>query len=143
MTSTTSFGYQLNSIIFPSNLIPYGTFVSQPIVSFSGGGVINITAVVTGTAITSFTITNGGYVNCFSFPPPINITGGGGYALTSCTLTNGVITAISLPTGAYNNFTSVPTVSVFGGGLPTATITLNPYNIITGAYSPYKNTKKK
>ena len=141
MTSTTSFGYQVNSIIFPSNLIPYGTFVSQPIVSFSGGGVINITAVLTGNAISSFTITNGGYANCFSFPPPIIITGGGGYALTTCTITNGVIVGITIPV-AGNYFTSVPTVSVYGGGLPTATITLNPYNIITGAYSPYKNTKR-
>ena len=141
VTTTSTLGYQVNSIILP-NTIPLGTFITQPIVSFSGGGVINLTAVVIGTAITSFIITNGGYANCFSFPPPIIITGGGGYALTSCTLTNGVITAISLPSGAYNNFTSVPTVSVYGGGLPTSTITLNPYNITTGGYSPYKNMKK-
>jgi hypothetical protein len=85
----------------------------SPVVSFSGGGVTNLTAVLTGTAITGFTITNGRYVNYFSFPPPIIIKGGGGYALTSCTITNGVIVGITIP-AAGNYFSSVPTVSVYG-----------------------------
>ena len=71
-----------------------------------------------GIAISSFTITNGGYTNCFSSQPTIILTGGGGYATTTCTLTNGVITAIANPI-VGNNFTSAPSVSVLGGGLPT------------------------
>ena len=142
ITTTAALGYQVNSIILP-NIIPLGTFTSQPIVSYNGGGVINITPTMNGnnTIITAFTITNGGYINCFTSQPTIVISGGGGYATTTCTLTNGVITAIALP-AVGNIFTSIPTVTVSGGGLPTATITLNPYNIITGAYSPYQNTKR-
>jgi hypothetical protein len=132
----------INSIVLSNNL-PLGTFTSQPVVSFNNGGVINITATLTGAVITAFTITNGGYTNCFSSQPTIVISGGGGYATTTCTLTNGVITAITLPiTGGINSFTSIPTVSVYGGGLPTTLSVLNPYNIITGAYSPYQNTKR-
>ena len=144
VTTTATLGNQINSIALPNNLIPLGTYTSQPIVSYNGGGVINITANLTAAAITSFTITNGGYAGiCFTSQPTIIISGGGGYATTTCTLTNGVITAITLPvTGGVNNFTSVPTVSVSGGGLPTASITLNPYNTIIGGYSPYQNTKR-
>jgi hypothetical protein len=36
-----------------------------------------------------------------------------------------------------NAFTAAPTVSVLGGGLPTVTATLNPYNVTTGGYSLY------
>jgi hypothetical protein len=95
---------------------------------------------LTAAAITSFTITNGGYTGCFSSPPTI-VLSGTGYTTTTCTLTNGVITAIANP--ANNNvFTGAPTVSVLGGGLPTATATLNPYNITTGGYSLYQNIKR-
>jgi len=58
-------------------------------------------------------------------------------------LTNGVITAIALPVVSGNNlFTAAPTISVYGGGLPTTTATLNPYNITTGGYSLYQNIKR-
>jgi hypothetical protein len=144
VTTTATLGNQVNSIILPNSLIPLGTFTSQPIVSYNGGGVINITAVMNGnnTIITGFTITNGGYAGiCFTSQPTIIISGGGGYATTTCTLTNGVITAIATPT-VGNNFTSAPTVSVSGGGLPTITATLYPYNTTIGGYSPYQNTKR-
>jgi hypothetical protein len=43
----------------------------------------------------------------------------------------------------YNNlFTGIPTVSVYGGGLPTVTAILNPYNIATGGYSFYQIMKR-
>ena len=93
------------------------------------------------TIITAFTTTNGAYANWFSSQPTIVISGGGGYATTWCTLTNGVITAIALP-AVGNIFTTIQTVSISGGGLPTRTITLNPYNILIDGYSPYQNTKR-
>jgi hypothetical protein len=45
-------------------------------------------------------------------------------------------------TGGANVFTSAPTVSVSGGGLPTSTAVLNPYNIVTGGTSQYQNIKR-
>ena len=132
---------KLNSIT--PNIKPSGTFISQPTISFNGGGVIDITATMTGNAVTGFTYTNGGYNSCFSSAPTIVLSGGGGYATTTCTLTNGAITAITLPvTGGANVFTSAPTVSVSGGGLPTSTAVLNPYNIVTGGTSQYQNIKR-
>ena len=129
----------INTIPFTNN--PIGTFQTQPIVSYNGGGVITITPQMNGgnTIITGFNLTNGGYTNCFSSPPTI-VLSGTGYSTTTCTLTNGVITAIALP--AINLFTGAPTVSVYGGGLPTTTATLNPYNITTGGYSLYQNIKR-
>ena len=134
---------KLNSIT--PNIKPSGTFISQPTISFNGGGVINITPTMNGgnTIVTGFNITNGGYNGCFSSAPTIILSGGGGYATTTCTLTNGAITAITLPvTGGANVFTSAPTVSVSGGGLPTSTAVLNPYNIVTGGTSQYQNIKR-
>ncbi len=85
-------------------------------------------------------ITNGGYIGCFSSAPTI-VLSGTGYTTTTCTSTNGVIIAIANP--ANNNlFTGIPTVSVYSGGLPTATAILNPYNITTGGYSLYQNIKR-
>ena len=139
VTTTATLGSSVNTIS-PIQNYPLGTFQTQPTISFNGGGVINITATLTGQAITAFTITNGGYTNCFSSAPTI-VLSGTGYTTTTCTLTNGVITAIAVP--ANNNlFTGVPTVSVYGGGLPTTTATLNPYNITTGGYSLYQNIKR-
>jgi hypothetical protein len=37
--------------------------------------------------------------------------------------------------------TAAPTVSVYGGGLPTAIATLNLYNITNDGYSLYQNIK--
>ena len=124
---------------------PSGTFITQPTISFNGGGVIDITATMNGgnTIVTEFTITNGGYTGCFATTPTILLSGGGGYATTTCTLTNGVITAITLPvTGSANIFTSTPTVSVLSGGIPTGTAILNPYTIVIGGQSPYQNIKR-
>jgi hypothetical protein len=121
-----------------------GTFQTQPTISYNGGGVINITPTMNGgnTIVTGFTITNGGYTNCFSSPPTI-VLSGTGYATCTSTLTNGVITAIALPVVTGNNaFTAAPTVSILGGGLPTVTATLNPYNVTTGGYSLYQNIKR-
>ena len=73
----------------------------------------------------------------------IIVLSGTGFATCTCTLTNGVITAIALPVVSGNNlFTGAPTVSVYGGGLPTTTAILNPYNITTGGYSLYQNIKR-
>jgi hypothetical protein len=133
--------YTINSISLDYTV---GTFQSQPTISYNGGGVINITPVMNGgnTIVTAFTITNGGYTNCFSSPPTI-VLSGTGFATCTCTLTNGVITAINLPVVSGNNlFTAAPTISVYGGGLPTTTATLNPYNITTGGYSLYQNIKR-
>ena len=62
--------YTINSISLNHTV---GTFQSQPTISYNGGGVINITPVMNGgnTIVTAFTITNGGYTNCFSSPPTI------------------------------------------------------------------------
>jgi hypothetical protein len=61
----------------------------------------------------------------------------------AATIKNGVITGKTLQVSSGNNlFTGIPTVSVYGGGLPTASITLFPYNITIGGYSPYQNTKR-
>ena len=135
--------YKINTIT--PNIKPSGTFISQPTISFNGGGVIDITPTMNGgnTIVTGFTYTNGGYNGCFSSAPTIILSGGGGYATTTCTLTNGAITAITLPvTGGANVFTSTPTVSVLGGGLPTSTAILNPYTIVTGGQSLYQNIKR-
>jgi hypothetical protein len=78
--------------ISPIQNYPLGTFQTQPIISFNGGGVLNITATLTGQAITAFTITNGGYIGCFSSAPTIVLSGTG---YTTCTLTNGVISFIT------------------------------------------------
>jgi hypothetical protein len=135
--ASISFGRYLTGVTLP---LPYGTFQTQPTFSFNGGD-INITANLTGAAITTFTITNGG--TGFTSPPTI-VLSGTGYTTTTCTLTNGAITAIAtLPIASGNNvFTGVPTVSVYGGGLPTVHATLNPYNITTGGYSLYQNIKR-
>ena len=141
VTTTATLGSLVNTIL-PIQNYPLGTFQTQPTISFNGGGVINLVATMNGgnTIITGFTITNGGYTGCFSSAPTI-VLSGTGYTTTTCTITNGVITAIAVP--ANNNiFTGVPTVSVFGGGLPTAIATLNPYNITTGGYSLYQNIKR-
>ena len=132
--------YAINGVSFTNH--PIGSFQTQPIISYNGGGAINITANMTGTAITGFTITNGG--GYFTSAPTIVLSGStSGYSYTTCTLTNGVITAITLPlTGGNNNFSSAPTVSVYGGGLPSFTASLNPYNITIGGYSLYQNFKR-
>jgi hypothetical protein len=139
VTTTATLGSLVNTVSQIQNY-PLGTFITQPTISFSGGGVINITANLTGQAITSFTITNGGYTLCFSSPPTI-VLSGTGYTTTTCTLTNGIITAIATPT-INNVFTGAPTVSVYGGGLPTTTAVLNPYNTTIGGYSLYQNIKR-
>jgi hypothetical protein len=68
--------YSFNTIQTIQNY-PIRTFQNQPTISFNGGGVINIPATLTGQAITAFTITDGGYTNCFSSPPTIVLSGTG------------------------------------------------------------------
>ena len=140
VTTTATLGNLINSIQLGYTA---GTFQSQPSISCNGGGVINITSNMTGNAVTSFTITNGGYVSCFSSAPTI-VLSGTGYATCTCTINgNGQINAINLPVvSGVNTFTAAPTVSVYGGGLPTTTAVLNPYNITTGGYSLYQNIKR-
>lgn len=133
-----SFGRYINGFTIP---IPYGSFQTIPTVSYNGGD-INITATMNGgnTVVTGINITTGG--SGFISAPTL-VFSGTGYATAEATITNGIITGVTLPiSSGVNLFTGIPTVSVYGGGLQTATITLNPYNIITGGYSPYKNTKR-
>jgi len=141
VTTTATLGSLVSAI--PILYSPLGTFTSQPTISFNGGNAINITANLTAQAVTSFTITNGGYIGCFTSAPTILLSGTG-YATCTCTINgNGQINAINLPVASGTNlFTAAPTVSVYGGGLPTATATLNPYNITIGGYSLYQNIKR-
>ena len=146
ITPTLNYSF-LNSIsLLPTQPLPFGNFITQPTISYNGGGIINIIPTMNGgnTIITGFNIINGGYANCFTSAPTILITGGGGtYAQTTCTLTNGIITGITLPlTNGNNSFTSIPTVSVYGANLPNATATLNPYSLTIGSISKYNNVKK-
>ncbi len=46
-------------------------YTAPPIISFNGGGNIDITANLTGTAVTSNTIINGGAANAFTSAPTI------------------------------------------------------------------------
>jgi hypothetical protein len=134
---------QINNVLFYNNTI--GAFQSQPTISYNGGGIINITPQMNGgnTIVTGFNITNGGYTGCFSAAPTIVLSGANGYATCTCTITNGAITAINLPVASGNNlFTAAPTVSVYGGGLPTSTASLNPYSITVGGNSLYQNIKR-
>jgi len=87
LTLTPNMGQSLNSVILPTT--PYGAFITAPTLSFNGGGVINITANLTGNAITSFTITNGGYTNCFGTAPTIILSDGSNYTTTTSSKTNG------------------------------------------------------
>ena len=101
-------------------------YTAAPVISFNGGGFINITAQMNGLnqIITGYTITAGG--TGFTSPPTIIVSGGGNsltYQITTCTLTGGVITAIALPATAFG-YTSAPTVSLFGGGNVTTTAVL-------------------
>ena len=97
---------------------------------------------MTAQAVSSFTITNGGYAGCFSSAPTI-VLSGTGYATCTTTITNGVITAIALPVvSGINVFTAAPTVSVYGGGLPTTTAGLLPSTLNYGGYSLYQNIKR-
>jgi hypothetical protein len=114
MKITPNMYYAVNSLQLAYTA---GNFQTQPTISYNGGGVINITPTMNGgnTIVTAFTITNGGYTNCFTSPPTI-VLSGTGYATCTCTLTNGVITAIALPVVSGNNlFTAAPTISVYGG----------------------------
>jgi len=137
-TLTPNMGQVLNTVSLPTT--PYGQFLTTPTTSFNGGGVIDITATLTGAAITSFTINNGGYTNCFSSAPTIILSDGTNYTTTTCTLTNGVITAVANP-ASNNNFTLTPVVSVSHASLATFSFNLNPYKYNIGGYSTNKNIK--
>ena len=141
--ATATIGSLITSLSLPFS--PYGSFTSQPTISFNGGGVINITPTMNGgnTIVTGFNIVNGGYVGCFSSAPTI-VLSGTGYATCTCTINgNGQINAINLPVVSGNNlFTGIPTISVYGGGLPTTTAGLLPYNTNYGGYSLYQNIKR-
>ncbi len=77
------------------------------------------------TKITGITVTTGG--SGFTSAPILEFSGTG-HAKAAVTFTDGVITGIILPVLSGNKlFTGIPAVSVAGGGLPTASITLNPH----------------
>jgi hypothetical protein len=136
--AAVSFGRFLTGLSIGS---AYGTFTTQPTISYNGGD-INITPTMNAgnTIVTGFNITSGGFG--FTSPPTI-VLSGTGYATCTCTLTNGAISGINLPVATGTNlFTGVPTVSVYGGGLLVTTATLNPYNTTVGGYSLYQNIKR-
>lgn len=137
-TLTPTINQVLNTVSLSTS--PYGQFLTTPTISFNGGGVIDITANLTGAAITSFTINNGGYTNCFSSAPTIILSDGTNYTTTTCVLTNGVITAVANP-AVNNNFTLTPIVSVSHASLASFTFNLNPYKYNIGGYSTNKNIK--
>jgi hypothetical protein len=74
----------LNSLVSSVTVpVTYGSFQTQPTISYNGCGVINITATMNGgnTIVSGFTITNGGYTGCFTSAPIIVTSGAGGFAL--------------------------------------------------------------
>ena len=58
--------YTINSLLSPGYTA--GIFQTQSTISYNGGNVINIIPTMNGgnTSVTAFTITNGGYVGCFT-----------------------------------------------------------------------------
>jgi hypothetical protein len=77
--------YKINNIA--PTIKPSGTFISQPSISFNGGGLIDTIATMNAgnTIVTGFTFTNGGYTNCFATAPTIVLSRSDGYATTTCT----------------------------------------------------------
>jgi hypothetical protein len=72
-----------------------------------------LTAVLTGDAVSSVTITDGG--SGLSVAPQLIFTGGGGTgAVATATITAGVITLVTVITGG-SGYTSAPTITVAGG----------------------------
>ncbi len=98
-------------------------YTAAPIISFNGGGFINITANLTVNIMISFTITNGG--TGFTSAPTNFISGLHSipYLLTTCTISSGIINAVTLPATTYP-FLTAPTISIFCGGNVTTTSTI-------------------
>ncbi len=71
------------------------------------------TAAITGDAVSSFTVTDGGEHYKAALPPTITITGGGGSGATATATVSsaGIVTGISVTAGG-TGYTSAPTVSV-------------------------------
>jgi len=71
------------------------------------------TAAITGDAVSSFTVTDGGEHYKSALPPTITITGGGGSGATATATVSsaGIVTSISVTSGG-TGYTSAPTVSV-------------------------------
>ena len=85
-----------------------GNYPSLPGNDATGNNVI-----LTGTAISSFTINTAG--TGYRGTLPVVLTGGGGtYSGFSATVVNGVITGINA--GTSSGYTTAPTVSITGGG---------------------------
>ena len=93
-------------------------FHSQLEIEFEAGvgsttGRATLTAVLTGDAVSSVTINDGG--SGYSTAPQLYFTGGGGSgAVATATLTAGVITVITVVTGG-SGYTTAPTITVAGG----------------------------
>ena len=71
------------------------------------------TATITGDAVTSVTITDGGQHYTNAIPPTVTFTGGGGSGATGIATvnSNGIVTGISITNGG-SGYTSAPTVSI-------------------------------
>ena len=90
----------------------------------TGGVSAAATAILSGGAVTGFTVTGGGAG--YSSVPPVTLVSGAGAAATA-TVANGGITGIAV-TSAGASYTSPPTVSITGGGGSGATATA----VVTG-----------
>jgi len=97
-----------------SSMVPTGKtlrscrWIDQLILACGKGDGATGTAVLTGTAVTSITINNGG--SRYDAAPTISFSGGGGSAAAAhCHLTNGVVTSVDIDAGG-SGYTSAPTV---------------------------------
>jgi hypothetical protein len=103
-----------------------GYYTSRPTVVISGGGGsgATATATLTGTAVTSYTVTNAG--TGYTSIPTVSLYGGGN-AAASAAVSGGVITGIAL-TNIGSNFTGTPAVVITdsAGRGATAIAFLNP-----------------
>jgi hypothetical protein len=89
----------------PSNIV-----TGAAIVANNGGTQATGTVVLTGTAVTSVTITNGGTL--YESPPAVTFVGGTGTVTATgvAVLTNGVVTSITITNGG--DYSVAPTVTI-------------------------------
>ena len=71
------------------------------------------TATITGDAVSSFTITDGGEYYNSALPPTVTITGGGGSGATGTAVVSaaGIVTGVTVSAGG-SGYTSAPTVTI-------------------------------
>jgi hypothetical protein len=96
------------------------------------GTAATATATVSGGAVTSISITNGG--SGYKSAPTVNFYGGGAVvnggskAIATATLTNGVVTGITINNGG-SGYTTAPTIAISGGNKGVLFPNLNIANL--------------